>query len=241
MADYCIILDMRLDKFLCDSIGVTRSEAKKLIDKGVIAVNDKIIKKSDYKIDENNDSVTNNGKTVVFEKYVYYMLNKPAGIVSANTDNRDITVIDLFKGEGKKNLSCVGRLDKDTTGLLLVTDDGNLLHKLTSPKKQVYKEYLVGTKNTVTSDMAHKLEMGVDIGDEKITLPAKVEIIDEKTIILSITEGRFHQVKRMLQAVGNEVVSLHRKSLGNVVLDYDLAPGKYRRLTKEELSELMSY
>lgn len=226
---------MRLDKYLCECLGETRSGVKKIIGSGKVTVNGQAVKKADIQIDENSDNVEYLGKKLVYEKFVYYMLNKPEGIVSANNDDRFITVIDLFKKEGRKNLSCVGRLDKDTTGLLIVTDDGNLLHNLTSPKKKVIKEYLVDIAHSLTEEDIDSLEKGVDIGDDKPTAPATVNVVDEKTIILSITEGRFHEVKRMLQAVSNEVLSLKRLSMGGVRLDEELHPGEYRRLTAEEL------
>jgi len=229
---------MRLDKYLCDCLGMTRSEVKKIIGNGKVSINGQTVKKADFQLKETSDKVEYLGRELSFEKFVYYMLNKPAGVVSANTDDRDITVIDLFKKEGRKNLSCVGRLDKDTTGLLLVTDDGNLLHNLTSPKKKVVKEYLVDIAHELSKEDIDALTNGVDIGDDKPTAPAKVEVVDERTIILSITEGRFHEVKRMLQAVSNEVINLKRLSMGGVKLDNDLAPGEYRKLTEEELKEL---
>lgn len=232
---------MRLDKFLCECLGLSRTDVKKLIQKGSIKVNDQVVKKADLPVREDEDLVSCQGQVLTYEKFVYYMLHKPAGVVSANSDDKDITVIDLFKKEGRKNLSCVGRLDKDTTGLLIVTDDGNLIHRLTSPKKGVYKDYLVDTASPVTAEMVKALEEGLDIGDDTPTLPAKVKVLDTNCLILSITEGRYHQVKRMLLAAGNEVTSLHRLSLGNVKLDPSLKPGEYRRLTKEELEELKSY
>lgn len=228
----------RLDKYLCDSAGLTRTEAKKVISRGRVTVNDICVKKSDEKVDETRDCVKFDNIVLSLEKFTYYMLNKPAGIVSANVDNNDITVIDLFKNEKKKNLSCVGRLDKDTTGLLLVTNDGGLIHNLTSPRKHVFKDYLVSLSVPVTGEMVEMLCNGVNIGDEEPTLPAKVKVTDEKCIILSICEGRFHQVKRMLHAVGNEVTALHRLSVGPISLDNDLGPGKFRKLTNEEIKVL---
>lgn len=229
---------MRLDKYLCDCLGMTRSEVKKIIGAGKVLVNDEPVKKADFQVNENNDTIIYNQIKVTYEKFVYFLINKPAGYVCANKDNLSPTVIDIFKGEGRKNLSCVGRLDKDTTGFLIVTDDGELNHKLTSPSKHVFKDYLVGLRDNISDEDINKLCDGLDIGDEDITLPARVEKVDEKTIILSIREGRYHQVKRMLLAVGNEVMTLHRLSLGNVSLDEDLKAGEYRRLTKEEIKEL---
>ena len=168
----------------------------------------------------------------------YYMLNKPQGVVSATMDNHDKTVLDLLKDAPGKDLFPVGRLDKDTEGLLLITNDGELSHNLLSPKKHVDKTYLVETRELVTSEMVQRLEQGVDIGEEKLTLPAKVKILEDKKIELTITEGKFHQVKRMLKAVENEVVYLKRLTMGSLVLDEKLALGEYRCLTEEEVSKL---
>ena len=179
-----------------------------------------------------------NEKEVSYQKFYYYMLNKPAGVVSATTDQHDKTVLDLLKDAYGKDLFPVGRLDKDTEGLLLITNDGELSHNLLSPKKHVDKTYLVKTKEMVTLDMASALEQGVDIGEEKLTLPAKVKILKEKEIELSITEGKFHQVKRMLKAVGNEVIYLKRLSMGSLLLDESLKCGEYRSLTDAEILEL---
>lgn len=231
-------MNTRLDKFICDSTGLTRSEAKKAIAKGRVSVNGVCIKKAEEKIDDSIDKVSLDNKEISYDKYVYYMLNKPAGVVSATTDNIDITVIDLFKNEKKKNLSCVGRLDKDTTGLLIVTNDGEMIHKLTSPRKHVFKDYLVTLQKPITIEAVSRLEAGVDIGDDEPTKPAFVNVTDERCIILSISEGRFHQVKRMLKAVDNEVTALHRLSVGPLRLDNDLGVGKYRKLTDEEIKDL---
>lgn len=229
---------MRLDKFLCDNAALSRSEAKKAIASSHVLVNGNICKRPDAKIDETIDVIKYDSRIIKYEKYVYFMLNKPAGYVSANVDSQSLTVIDLFKSEGRKNLSCVGRLDKDTTGLLIVTDDGDLIHRLTSPKSDIYKKYLVSVSKPVTLEDKALLESGVDIHDDEITKPAIVNIIDDSTIELSISEGRFHQVKRMLIAVGNEVTALKREAIGDVVLDDNLLPGEYRRLTDKELNLL---
>lgn len=229
---------MRLDKFLCDMAGLTRSDAKKAVSHGDVCVNGVKTKSPNAQINTDSDSVTYKGKTVIYEEFVYFMLNKPAGIVSANTDTKDITVIDLFKGENRKNLSCVGRLDKDTTGLLLVTDDGELVHKLTSPKKSVFKDYFVTIDHPLSADDINNLEGGVDINDDAPTRPARVKVLSDKEIVLSICEGRFHQVKRMLMAVNNEVKALKRLSVGPVLLDEALNEGEYRRLTPEEIKSL---
>ncbi|MBR4983728.1 MAG: rRNA pseudouridine synthase [Lachnospiraceae bacterium] len=229
---------IRLDKFLCEMEIGTRSQVKEMIKKGQVSVNNEVIKKADYKFDENSAKVCVKEKEISYQKFYYYMLNKPAGVVSATTDNHDKTVLDLLKDAPGKDLFPVGRLDKDTEGLLLITNDGVLSHNLLSPKKHVDKTYLVKTAETVTLDMIHALEQGVDIGEEKITLPAKVKLLEEKEIELTIMEGKFHQVKRMLKAVGNEVVYLKRLSMGSLILDEALNLGEYRILTEKEVDDL---
>ena len=229
---------IRLDKFLCEMEIGTRSQVKDIIKKGQVSVNGEVIKKADYKFDETVSKVFVKEKEISYQKFFYYMLNKPAGVVSATTDNHDKTVLDLLKEAPGKDLFPVGRLDKDTEGLLLITNDGELSHNLLSPKKHVEKTYLVKTAESVTTDMIQALEKGVDIGEEKITLPAKVKVLEDKEMELTITEGKFHQVKRMLKAVNNEVVYLKRLSMGSLLLDANLELGEYRNLTEKEVDEL---
>lgn len=226
---------IRLDKFLCEMEIGTRSQVKDIVKKGMVSVDGEVIKKADYKFDETAAKVCVNGKELSYQKFYYYMLNKPQGVVSATTDNHDKTVLDLLKDAPGKDLFPVGRLDKDTEGLLLITNDGELSHNLLSPKKHVDKTYLVETKERVTEEMILKLEQGVDIGEEKLTLPAKVKQLEDKKIELTITEGKFHQVKRMLKAVENEVVYLKRLSMGSLKLDKKLPLGEYRSLTEGEI------
>ena len=229
---------IRLDKFLCEVEMGTRSQVKEMVKKGMISVDGEVVKKADYKFDETAAKVSVNGTIVSYQKYYYYMLNKPQGVVSATKDNHDTTVLELLKDVPGKDLFPVGRLDKDTEGLLLITNDGELSHNLLSPKKHVDKTYLVDTLTPVTAQMIQNLEQGVDIGEDKITLPAKVKILEDKRIELTITEGKFHQVKRMLKAVDNEVVYLKRLTMGSLVLDEKLALGEYRCLTEEEVLKL---
>lgn len=229
---------IRLDKFLCEMEIGTRSQVKDIVKKGMVSVDGEVVKKADYKFDETAAKVCVNGKELSYQKFYYYMLNKPQGVVSATIDNHDKTVLDLLKDAPGKDLFPVGRLDKDTEGLLLITNDGELSHNLLSPKKHVDKTYLVETKVAVTEEMIHKLEQGVDIGEEQLTLPAKAERIEDKKIGLTITEGKFHQVKRMLKAVNNEVIYLKRLSMGSLKLDDTLALGEYRCLTDNEVLEL---
>lgn len=229
---------MRLDKFLCDTAGLTRTEAKNAVKKGQIAVNGQVQKAADFKVKENTDTVTFQGKPLSYAAFHYYMLHKPAGVITATEDKKESTVMDILREEKVKNLFPVGRLDKDTEGLLLITDDGELAHNLLSPKKHVDKEYLVKVRNSISEEDCRKLSEGVDIGDEKPTAPAKVECVAEKEILLTIREGRFHQVKRMLQAVGNEVLYLKRLSMGSLRLPEDLEKGAYRPLSEEEIYKI---
>lgn len=229
---------MRLDRFLCEMNIGTRSQVKDYIRHGDVTVNSCIVKTPDMKIDEHNDKISFRGKELSFEQNVYYMLNKPSGVVSATKDNTADTVLSLIDDNTGKDLFPVGRLDKDTEGLLIITNDGELAHRLLSPKKHVDKTYLVKTAAPVSSDDAKRLETGTDIGDDKPTALAKVEILSDDQILLTIHEGRFHQVKRMLHAVGNEVVFLKRISFGKLTLDENLKPGDSRRLTDREVELL---
>jgi len=229
---------IRIDKYLCNNAGLSRSEAKKAVLSSKVTINNIPVKRCEAKLLEGTDTVTLNGDPIIYEKYSYYMLNKPSGYVSANSDSREKTVIELFSSEKKKNLACVGRLDKDTTGLLLVTNDGELIHKLISPRKNVFKDYFVTIVKPLTVEDIKALEEGVDINDPTLTKPAKVRVIDDNNIILSIAEGRFHQVKRMLIAVGNAVVKLKRISEGSLKLDDSLSEGQYRKLTPDEIDML---
>ena len=231
---------IRLDKYLCEMEAGTRSEVKAFIKKGRVTVNGETAKAPEQKVDETRDTVTLDGHSFSYQKYFYYMLHKPAGVVTAVRDHHDQTVLDLLVDAPGKDLSPVGRLDKDTEGLLLITNDGALSHRLLSPVKHVPKTYLVHTKRPVTSQMCEKLEAGVEIGDETPTAPAKTKLLSDTDcmLLLTITEGRFHQVKRMLQAVGNEVVYLKRLSMGTLVLDETLSKGSWRALTEEEKAQL---
>ncbi len=229
---------MRLDKFLCDTAGLTRTEAKNAVKKGQIAVNGQVQKAADFKVKETTDTVTFQGKPLSYAAFHYYILHKPAGVITATEDKKESTVMDILREEKVKNLFPVGRLDKDTEGLLLITDDGELAHNLLSPKKHVDKEYLVKVRDSISEEDCRKLSEGVDIGDEKPTAPAKVERVAEKEILLTIREGRFHQVKRMLQAVGNEVLYLKRLSMGSLRLPEDLEKGAYRPLSEEEIYKI---
>lgn len=230
---------MRLDKFLCETGFGTRSQVKEMLKKGQVTVNGVAAKKPEQKIDEHKDQITCQGKIASYKKYVYYMLHKPAGVVSATEDKREKTVLDLLKSEDRRDgIFPVGRLDKDTEGFLLLTDDGDLAHRLLSPRKHVDKTYYAKIAGSVTEAHIERFREGLDIGDEKKTLPAMLEILASKTetseIRITIHEGRFHQVKRMFEAVGCKVTYLKRLSMGAVALDETLAPGDYRPLNEKE-------
>ena len=229
---------MRLDKFLCDNNIGTRSQVKESIKKGQVTVNGQTVKKPETKVNEDIDTVTFQGQKVNYRKYVYYMLNKPEGVVSATNDNTAPTVVSLLAVPEQKDLFPVGRLDKDTTGLLLLTNDGALAHDLLSPKTHVDKTYLVKPEKPLSEEDIHRLESGLDIGDDKPTAPAKAELTENGDLLLTIHEGRFHQVKRMLQAIGNQVLALERVRFGSLSLDSSLQRGEYRALTEAELQAL---
>ena len=232
-------MQKRLDKFLCDLNIGTRSQVKSFIQKGMVTVNDVIVKKSECKVSE-SDIICFQGQILSSEEYSYYMLHKPAGIISATEDSMHQTVLDYFKEEPCKNLYPVGRLDKDTEGLLLITNDGELGHRLLSPRHHIPKTYYVELLKQINSDDVSRLEEGIDIGEKRLTLPAKIQILTNKTLYITITEGKFHQIKRMFEAVDNNVQYLKRISMGELRLDATLPIGQYRRLTSEEISYLKS-
>lgn len=234
---------MRLDKYLAEMGVGTRQEVKKQIRQGKAAVNGTVVKAADTKIDETSDEVTISGRNISYVSYEYYMLNKPAGVVSATEDRRDTTVIDLIKEKKRKDLFPVGRLDKDTEGLLLITNDGDLAHRLLAPKKHVDKVYYAKIDGMVTEEDVKRFAEGINIGaeEEEMTRPAKLDIMksaEESEIRLTIHEGKFHQVKRMFLAVGKEVTYLKRERMGTLCLDENLKPGEYRLLTEEEIENV---
>lgn len=243
----------RLDKFLADAGVGTRSEVKKLIQKGKVQINGQTVKKPEQKVEE-TDLVTLDGEVIsAAPEFVYYLLHKPAGYVSATEDKRDKTVMELVPSD-RKGLFPVGRLDKDTEGLLLITDDGALAHELLSPKKHVDKSYYAKVDGCMSLDDVEKFAKGLDIGEKNLTMPAKLEILSAREcdpaeqeiypsgwcseILLTIHEGKFHQVKRMTEAVGKKVVYLKRMSMGILSLPENLAKGECRLLTQEEEAAL---
>lgn len=234
---------IRLDKFLVEMNQGSRSQIKEAAKKGRIQVNGRIEKKTERKIMPSEDEVLLDGALITYHKYEYYMLHKPQGVVSATEDKRHKTVIDLLDGEKRYDLFPVGRLDIDTEGLLLLTNDGDLAHRLLAPKKHVDKTYLAHVSGTLPSDSVQKIAAGMTLTDGTEVKPGKLEICgsleaDLTEIRLTIQEGKFHQVKRMFEALGCKVVYLKRLSMGSLVLDEALEPGAYRKLTEEELTEL---
>jgi len=235
------VIMIRLDKYLADMGIGTRTEVKKLIHQGKVKVDDCIVKLPEQKIDTATQKVFCEGQELGYKEYEYYMLNKPAGYVSATIDAKDKTVLELITDKKRKDLFPVGRLDKDTEGLLLITNDGDLAHRLLAPKKHVDKLYYAKVEGVVTEEDIKAFAEGVDIGEDKVTRPAVLEILksDEVSEIhLTIQEGKFHQVKRMFEAVGKKVIYLKRISMGTLYLDENLKLGEYRALTEEELKHL---
>lgn len=233
---------MRLDRFLANMGYGTRTEIKIALKRCQIKLNGKIVKKPDIHIQIGTDEVTFDDGLVQFEEQVYILMNKPQGVISATTDPRDKTVVDLLEPRLKRReLFPVGRLDKDTEGLLVLTDDGKLAHELLSPKKHIPKTYLVHCLGPVTPEQLNHLERGVEIDEGYVTKQAETQLIqqgEEAILHLTIYEGKFHQVKRMLQGVGSEVTYLKRLAMGNLWLDETIALGNYRYLTEDELSLL---
>ncbi len=232
---------IRLDKYLAEMGAGTRSEVKTMIRRGRVSVDGTTVKSPETKVDTSKECVELDGTAVAYEETVYYVLHKPAGVVSATRDAREKTVLDLLPEKRRQDLFPVGRLDKDTEGLLLITNDGALAHELLAPSKHVDKEYYARVRGRVTEKDVKIFAEGVDIGDDKPALPAKLNILssaEESEITLVIREGRFHQVKRMFEAVGKEVVYLKRLAMGSLRLPEDLACGEARKLTQQEIDSL---
>ena len=235
---------IRLDKFLSEMSGWTRSEVKKIVRTGSVTVDGNEVKKPETKIDEKLSIVSVDGRQIKYNKYEYYMLNKPKGFVSATTDREHKTVVDIISSSEKKDLFPVGRLDIDTEGLLLITNDGELAHRLLAPKNHVEKTYYVEFSGILDDVDVDAVEKGLDIGEEKNTIPAKMEILKTdiqnniSSCYLTIHEGKFHQVKRMMKKLGKTVTYLKRVSMGSLILDSKLKKGNYRKLTEQEIIEL---
>jgi 16S rRNA pseudouridine516 synthase len=223
----------------------SRKEVKKLLKDGAVHVNQKVVKDPGHHVSPGEDTVNVHGDEVNYREFIYLMMNKPPGVISATEDSRDETVIDLLELEDSiYEPFPVGRLDKDTEGLLLITNDGQLAHRLLSPKKHVPKTYFAVIEGEVTEEDIEAFKKGVVLDDGYETKPGKLAILKSgltSDIELTITEGKFHQVKRMFQAVGKRVVYLKRLTMGPLKLDETLELGEYRELADDEIEQLMEY
>lgn len=234
---------MRLDKFLSDMLSETRKEVKSYIKKGRIKVNENKKPASDEKIDLENDKVYFDGRLISYTKFFYYMMNKPPEVITSTEKGRTKTVMDVLLENGLscpffEQLSPVGRLDKDTVGLLFITNDGELNHRLLSPKNHVPKTYFARLDKEADDGDILSFKEGLDLGDF-FTKPAQLEILDDRTHVkVTITEGKFHQVKRMFEKVGKNVIFLKRLTMGSLTLDEALSLGEFRELTPFEVSRL---
>lgn len=225
---------MRLDKFLSDCGLGTRSEVKELIKANKVSIDGVIAKKPSEKVDLKAEVICD-GKKLEFKQFRYYLINKPKGCVCALKDNLHPTIMEYLLNENIKDCAPVGRLDLDTEGALLITNDGRLAHKMLSPSKHVKKTYLAQLDKNCPQSAVEDFKIGIDIGEEKLTLPAELSILEnEKTVRLTIYEGRFHQVKRMFKAVGCTVIELKRESFGNLTID-GLSVGEYKEILRDDI------
>ena len=231
---------MRLDKFISEQEGFSRSDTKALIKKKQVLVNGSVVKSPDAKIDPENDKVTVNGKEISYRQFIYIMLNKPEGVICATRDGLSETVLELLPPEfRRKGIFPAGRLDKDTEGFVFITDDGALAHKMLSPKNHVEKEYVVTLEKPAEERYIEAFEKGIVIDGDEECMPAKLMMTDDKKVVrLILHEGKYHQVKRMMIAVGNKVVHLKRVRMGGIELDAALGSGESREITNEEIARL---
>ena len=229
---------MRLDKYISNATDLSRTDVKKLIKSGLVSIDDETAKSGSQKVTDDQE-IAIEGSTIQLMTTRYFMMNKPAGVVSATKDHTNPTALDLIYEHRNDQLQIAGRLDIDTTGLLLITDDGQWNHIVTSPRTDCKKIYAVELENAVNEDYHKKLAAGIALeGEKRRCLPATMQVIDDHHIQLSISEGKYHQVKRMITSLGYEVVSLHRLQIGGIALDPELEPGDYRPLTEEEIASI---
>lgn len=230
----------RLDKLLCDSGAATRSQARNMIKQGRVSIDGVVCLKSDTKVSADSE-VTLDGQALRTSKFIYLMMNKPRGVLSATEDRTQSTVIDLLDESIRRmGIFPVGRLDKDTTGLLLLTNDGDFAHSIVSPRRHVPKRYLAHTRGSVSDEDIKLFKSGVVLSDGTVCLPAVLERLDGDKCIVTVEEGKYHQVKRMLASCGKPVVSLHRLSVGGLELDAKLQTSQYRELTEAEKLSIFS-
>ncbi len=235
-------MKIRLDKFLASQLNISRNDAKKLIKKHAVKINSSVALKPEIAIDTDKDVVYFEGQRIQFAEHIYIMMNKPAGVVSSTDDNRDITVIDILPDSLKRNgLFPAGRLDKDTTGFMLITDDGEFAHNILSPSHHVVKTYVVTVENLLTSEQVNRFLEGMKVSKDKFK-PAELKLLENSTAVkyeIRITEGKYHQIKRMFSAVGNPVIKLHRTAIGGLKLDDTLMPGDARLLSENEVKDII--
>lgn len=234
----------RIDKILASQGTLSRRDVKEIIKKGRVTLNGKVVRDSAVKVDINADTVTVDGEVILLKKHIYIMMNKPQGVVSASDSDTDKTVVDLVPDElFRKGLFPAGRLDKDTTGFVLITDDGDFAHKILSPKNHIFKTYLARLEHELSQADIEMLENGITLQDGTTLKEAKVEIVEQTEtplVKIMICEGKYHQVKRMFAAAGNKVVALHRSKMGELKLDSGLNPGECREITPEELEKIQN-
>ena len=234
---------MRLDKYLSYALNLTRSEIAIFMKKNDIKVNDIKINKKDFKIDENKDKIEVNGNIITYHRYVYYMLNKPIGLVCSKKGFGNNTIYDFFE-DSKYDLSSIGRLDKDTSGLLIITNDGALNHFITSPNNHIDKTYIVNIDDSLNEKEILEFKDGIEINngdmEKYTTFPCDIKEIDNKKYEVTIHEGKFHQIKRMFAYFKKNVLELKRIKMGDIVLDTNLKEGEYRPLADAELDYLKS-
>lgn len=231
---------MRIDRFISEQAGVSRSDAKTMLKKSQVTVNGSPVKAADTKIDPDKDVVSVCGKRIVYRQFLYIMLNKPDGVVCATRDGLSSTVLELLPEELRRNgLFPAGRLDKDTEGFVFITDDGALAHKMLSPKNHVEKEYIVTLERPAEDRYIELFASGLTIDGGEECMPAVLTLTEDAHVVrLVLHEGKYHQVKRMMEAVGNRVTHLKRVRMGGISLDDSLAPGQCREITAEELQRL---
>lgn len=226
---------MRIDKFFSSQKILSRKECGEALKKGLISVNGSIVKKGDFKIDEEKDEIALDGKVIGYKKYAYILVNKPFGIVSATEDARDKTVIDLLPNDLRKlDLFPCGRLDKDTTGLVILTNDGVSAHNALSPKKHVEKEYYFETADDFSDEDIKAISAGITLKDGYTTKPCRITRLSDKSGYIYLTEGKYHEIKRLFGACGNKITSLKRTAFGKIALA-DLKEGEWRTMTADEV------
>lgn len=232
---------MRLDKFICDCINITRNQAKEKILSGMISVDGVYVRSPSKHIDEKTANVTLSGKKLNYTKYVYLMMNKPKGVISSSKDRKCKTALDLLSDSDRRHdLFIAGRLDKDTTGFLLITNNGDFAHSVLSPKRHVKKTYRVTLQYPCEEQYGQAFSQGILLSDGYRCMPAEYRKIGDNTCLVKISEGKYHQIKRMFATLGNSVVELSRVTFGNLPLDSSLKPGEYRYITTPEIKKVLA-